>query len=179
MRFAKPSTLPPTAMAIAAAASLACASTHPVSRAVCVAAQSLPYDRDIAVKEVSGKGMEGTTADGAHVIRFGNRDWMLSCGVEIPADFAADLSGSVSMVAMDDQLLGALGFNDTVRPDAASGIAMLRELGIEQTVMLTGDRERAARAICDEVGVDVLHAQLLPLVYFTFSFWAVRFRHRR
>lgn len=147
---------------LAAAASLACASTHPVSRAVCVAAQSLPYDRDIAVKEVSGKGMEGTTADGAHVIRFGNRDWMLSCGVEIPAGFAADLSGSVSMVAMDDQLLGALGFNDTVRPDAASGIAMLRELGIEQTVMLTGDRERAARAICDEVGVDVLHAQLLP-----------------
>ena len=106
--------------------------------------------------------MEGTTADGAHILRFGNRDWMLSCGVVIPEDFAAELGGSVSMVAMDDQLLGALGFNDTVRPDAASGIAMLRELGVEQTVMLTGDRERAARAICDEVGVDVLHAQLLP-----------------
>ena len=147
---------------LAAAASLACASTHPVSRAVCAAAEALTYDRDIAVKEISGKGMEGTSADGAHVIRFGNRDWMLSCGVEIPENFAAELCGSVSMVAVDDRLLGALGFNDTARPDAASGIGMLRELGIEQTVMLTGDREQAARAICDEVGVDVLHAQLLP-----------------
>lgn len=147
---------------LTAAASVACASTHPVSRAVCAAAESLAYARDIAVKEVSGKGMEGTTADGQHTIRFGNRDWMLSCGVEIPEEFAAELNGSVSMVAMDAQLLGALGFNDTVRPDAASGIRMLRDLGVEQTVMLTGDRERAARAICDEVGVDVLHAQLLP-----------------
>lgn len=144
-----------------AAASVACASTHPVSRAVCAAAETLSYPRDIAVKEISGKGMEGTT-DGGHLIRFGNRDWMLACGVEIPEEFAGELGGSVSMVAVDGKLLGALGFNDTVRPDAATGIQMLRDLGVEQTVMLTGDRERAARAICEEVGVDVLHAQLLP-----------------
>ena len=145
-----------------AAASVACASTHPVSRAVCVAAEGLEYPRDIAVREISGKGMEGTTADSAHVIRFGNRDWMLACGIEVPQDFAAELTGSVSFVAMDDRLLGALGLNDTVRPEAASGIQMLRGLGVEETVMLTGDRERAAMAICEEVGIDTLHAQLLP-----------------
>ena len=143
------------------AASVACASTHPVSRAVCAAAEGLNYPRDIAIKEISGKGMEGDV-DGKHIIRFGNRDWMISCGVDIPAEFASELAGSVSMVAMDDRLLGALGFNDTVRPEAASGIEMLRRLGVEQTVMLTGDREAAAQAICREVGIDVLHAQLLP-----------------
>ena len=145
-----------------AAASVACASTHPVSRAVCAAAEGLTYPRDIAVKEISGKGMEGTTADGAHVLRFGNRDWMIACGIDVPADFAADPAGSVSLVALDGQLLGALGFNDTARPEAASSIEMLRALGVEETVMLTGDRERAARAICEEVGIDTLHAQLLP-----------------
>lgn len=147
---------------LAAAASVACASNHPISRAVCIAAEGLNYPRDIQIKELSGKGMEGTTADGEHVIRFGNRAWMISCGIEIPEDFAAELMGSVSMVAMDGNLIGALGLNDTARPEAATSIEKLREIGVEQTVMLTGDREQAARAICDEVGIDTLHAQLLP-----------------
>ncbi len=145
-----------------AAASVACASTHPVSRAVCAAAEGLEYPRDIAVKEISGKGMEGTIEDGAHLIRLGNRDWMIACGIEIPEEFAAEMSGSVSLVAIDGRLLGALGFNDTARPEAAAAILALRELGVEETVMLTGDRERAAQAICAEVGIDTLHAGLLP-----------------
>ena len=145
-----------------AAASVACASNHPVSRAVCAAAEGMEYPRDIAVKELSGKGMEGQPADGAELLRFGNRDWMIACGVEIPEDFAAEANGSVSMVARGDRLLGALCFNDTVRPEAASGIEMLRALGVEEAVMLTGDRERAAKVICEEVGIDTLHAQLLP-----------------
>lgn len=149
-------------MLMMAAASVACASTHPVSRAVCAAAEGLNYPRDIAVREISGKGMEGTTADGAHILRFGNRDWMIACGIEVPVEFAASLTGSVSLVAMDMQLLGALGFNDTARPEASLSIMQLRALGVEETVMLTGDRESAARTICHEVGIDTLHAQLLP-----------------
>lgn len=144
-----------------AAASVACASTHPISRAVCAAAEGLPYARDIAIKEYSGKGMEGQDADG-RLIRFGNRDWLVACGIEIPEELGAELHGSVSMVAVDGTLLGCLGFNDTVRPEAVQSIADLRSLGVTQTVMLTGDRERAARAICREVGIDTLHAQLLP-----------------
>lgn len=146
---------------LTAAASVACASTHPISRAVCAAAEGYTYAHDIAIKEYSGKGMEGTDADG-RLIRFGNRDWIASCGIDIPEDFGTDPVGSVSMVSVDNTLLGCLGFNDTVRPEAGQSIKLLRNLGVEQTVMLTGDRERAARAICEEVGIDTLHAQLLP-----------------
>ncbi|MBQ9080333.1 MAG: cation-translocating P-type ATPase [Clostridia bacterium] len=147
---------------LAFAAAVASASTHPVSRAVMVAAGELEYDRGYDVKEISGKGMEGVSADGAYTLRFGNRDWMESLGIAIPEGFGDDVAGSVSYVALNDRLLGCLGFGDRVREGADASIVALRELGVEQTVMLTGDREAPASAICEQVGIDTLHAGLLP-----------------
>ncbi|MDZ5810003.1 heavy metal translocating P-type ATPase [Halorubrum sp. AD140] len=60
------------------------------------------------------------------------------------------------------RVLGWLAFTDTVRGDAAETIAELREQGVERIVMLTGDNERVARYIADEVGVDEVYAELLP-----------------
>jgi len=65
-------------------------------------------------------------------------------------------------VSRDGVLLGALCFNDTVRENAAACVAQLRALGAERTVMLTGDREEPALAIGEAVGLDEVHARLLP-----------------
>ena len=65
-------------------------------------------------------------------------------------------------VSVNGRYLGCLCFGDTVRENAAESICALRAAGITQTVMLTGDREAPARAICDAVGIDVLYAGLLP-----------------
>ena len=62
----------------------------------------------------------------------------------------------------DLRLLGWLAFTDTIRENAAETIARLREAGVETVVMLTGDNERVARHIADEVGIDEVHAELLP-----------------
>lgn len=145
---------------ISAAASVACASTHPVSRALINAAEDAEYDKDYRVKEVSGKGMEGT--NGTHTVLFGNREWLGELGIEIPENIDNGFFGSVSFVAKDGVLLGALCFGDTVRPEANGGIAELKDLGVEKAVMLTGDREQAAKRICAQVGIDELKAQLLP-----------------
>jgi Cd2+/Zn2+-exporting ATPase/Cu+-exporting ATPase len=143
-----------------AAATVACASTHPISRALISATCDLDYPKNYIVKELSGKGMEGIALDKSHTILFGNLDWIRSQGIEV--EKPGDLSGSVSYVVEDGKLFGALCFNDTVRPEAKEGIDDLRSLGIEKAVMLTGDRIEAANNICEQVGIDTLEAQLLP-----------------
>jgi len=69
---------------------------------------------------------------------------------------------TVVLVGSDDELEGVIAVADEVRPGAREAVARLRELGVERTVMLTGDNERTARAVGDEVGVDEVRAELLP-----------------
>ena len=141
------------------AASLAVASNHPVSRAV-VDAMDEEFDRSLEVHEVSGGGMESTLSDGT-VLRFGRREWLEEVGCTGQAE-PEDFVGSVSYVALDDKLLGCLCFNDTARENAGESIKKLRTLGVEKTVMLTGDREAPAKRIQEKLGIDQLFARLLP-----------------
>ncbi len=59
-------------------------------------------------------------------------------------------------------ILGIIAIADVVRPSAPAVIKRLRELGIQRTVMLTGDNERVARAVARQTGVDEFYADLLP-----------------
>ncbi|WP_276270566.1 heavy metal translocating P-type ATPase [Haloarcula litorea] len=69
---------------------------------------------------------------------------------------------TVVLVGTEDELEGLIAVADEVRPEAAAAVERLRALGVERTVMLTGDNERTARAIASEVGVDDYRAELLP-----------------
>jgi Cd2+/Zn2+-exporting ATPase len=69
---------------------------------------------------------------------------------------------TVVLVGSKDELEGIVAVADAVRPEAAWAVERLRALGVERTVMLTGDNERTARAIADQVGVDECRAELLP-----------------
>lgn len=141
------------------AALLASASNHPVSRAV-IKAVGEPHTHDLEIHEISGGGMECATEEG--VLRFGRGEWLRACGVDIPADFAADAAGSVSFLACGEKLLGALCFGDTVRDNAAEAVESLRRLGVQKTVILTGDREAPAQRIREQLGIDEVFARLLP-----------------
>lgn len=143
------------------AASLACGSNHPVSRAVTEAIEGKGYDALAEVKEIPGKGMQGKDSEGKTLI-LGNKYWFDSLGISIPGGFGETLTGSVSYVARGGKLIGCLGFNDTARSEAAESISSLKEMGIKNTVILTGDREIAARKIASEVGADEVRFQLLP-----------------
>ena len=145
---------------LSVAASVAHASNHPVSRAVIATADKIDFCKDYSIKEISGKGIEGQK-DG-DVVLFGNKDWIKERGVHIDDGFDSAFFGSVSFVAKNGVLLGALCFCDTVREEAAEGIEMLKGCGVEKTVMLTGDRKEAAQNICDVIGISEFEAQLLP-----------------
>ncbi|WP_336338131.1 heavy metal translocating P-type ATPase [Haloarcula brevis] len=69
---------------------------------------------------------------------------------------------TVVIVGTEDEIEGVVAVADEVRPEATAAVARLRELGVERTVMLTGDNERTAGAIAREVGVDDYRAELLP-----------------
>lgn len=144
------------------AAIVASASNHPISRAVIRSVDADAYDKTYDVKEVPGKGMMGTSADGLHTVLFGSREWVLSeCGLS-DSDFGTDLKVPSSYVACDGELCGVLCFNDTVRSMAKDSIDVLKKMGVEETVMLTGDGKTSAQAICEQIGIQTLHAKLLP-----------------
>jgi len=69
---------------------------------------------------------------------------------------------TVVLVGTEDEIEGVVAVADEVRPEAKRTIERLKELGVERTVMLTGDNERTARAIAQQVGVDEYRAELLP-----------------
>jgi Cd2+/Zn2+-exporting ATPase len=69
---------------------------------------------------------------------------------------------TVVLVGTADELEGVIAVADEVRPEAARAVTRLKALGVERTVMLTGDNERTARAIAERVGVDEYRAELLP-----------------
>ncbi|WP_256684060.1 heavy metal translocating P-type ATPase [Halococcus qingdaonensis] len=69
---------------------------------------------------------------------------------------------TVVLVGTEDELEGVVAVADEVRDEAKRTVARLQELGVEHTVMLTGDNDRTARAIAEEVGVDEHRAELLP-----------------
>jgi Cd2+/Zn2+-exporting ATPase len=69
---------------------------------------------------------------------------------------------TVVLVGTEDEIEGAIAVADEIRPESKQAIQRLHSLGVKHIVMLTGDNERTARAIADEVGVDELRVELLP-----------------
>jgi HflK protein len=86
-------------------------------------------------------------------------------GVDSAREAAAEYDARGAMLAfcgIDGEVMGFVVAEDRPRPEAAEAIAQLRDAGIENTILLTGDHERAARAVRQAVGIRVHRADLLP-----------------
>ena len=109
------------------------------------------------VREVSGQGVEAVV-DGRGVL-VGNGKLMAAHGVPFQA---TDAAGTVLYVAADGAFLGTIVIADTIKPTAARAIADLHAAGVKKTVMLTGDRTDVAASVAARLGIDEVHAELLP-----------------
>ena len=141
------------------AASAAHNSLHPVSKAVVAYCEDrIEYDKTYELREFAGKGVkavkEGT------VILWGNKRWLTSLGYELPE--IEDLSGALSWVVKNDEVMGCVKFHDIPREDAPGMVKELKELGIGKITMLTGDNRAAAERIKAMTGIDSVYAELLP-----------------
>ncbi|MFC6865335.1 heavy metal translocating P-type ATPase [Halomicroarcula sp. GCM10025817] len=161
---------------LATAAAVQARSEHHLARATVTAAEerSLTVPSARGFQSVAGKGVRAEVEE--VTIHIGNRSYFrtvledtriegLEPGLERLRSLEAEGKTSV-LVAREDEggvtVLGWLAFTDTVRPGAAEMIADIRSLGVEHIVMLTGDNERVAQRIADEVGIDEVQAELLP-----------------
>lgn len=138
------------------AASAESFSNHPVSAAVKEAyAGELLQAEDVA--ELAGRGVSAKI-NGKQVLA-GNKKLMEEYKIEYKESSAV---GTVIYVAQDGQFLGSIAVADKVKDNAKELVQRLNDLGIHKTVMLTGDRENAAKAAAEEIGISEYHAELLP-----------------
>ena len=151
---------------LALAAALESRSGHPLAQAIVAAARErgLRWHEPADVEAVNGKGIRATL--GAQRIEIGNLK--LFAGEAMSAEVTAQVerlesAGRTTMlVRADGRFAGVVGLMDTPRTGVAAVLAELRSLGVTKTVMLTGDNERVARAVAQDVGLEDVRASLLP-----------------
>ena len=132
-------------------------SSHPIAqslRAACTDAQNASVNQS---SEKAGHGVFAVV-DG-HTVIAGTKLFLSSNNVDV---LPLDEPGTIVYTAIDSKFAGAVLIRDEVKPQAAQAIAALREAGISKTAMLTGDSAAMSQKIAAEVGIDDVHAELLP-----------------
>jgi len=149
------------------AASLESQSEHPLAQAIVEEAErrGIDFSPMRNFRAVVGKGAMAELAGKTWYV--GNRE-LFDGYIAIPPEVDRHITEvenrgqTAILVGNRDELYGVLGIADKVRPESRSVLRALRELGIAQTVMLTGDNEAIARIIAAQTGIDQYRAKLLP-----------------
>ena len=135
-----------------------CASSHPISRSLQRAyGGHIDRDRVTDIREYSGNGVVARV-DGV-TVAVGNDKLMDKLGI---AWHDCHSVGTIIHLALDGQYAGHIVISDVEKPHAKDAIAALKRIGVEKTVMLTGDRAKVADHVAQDLGVDEVHSELLP-----------------
>lgn len=152
--------------ALALAAALQKGSEHPLALAVrnAAAEQAVHVPQVTGLEVVAGRGVRGLV-DG-QAVWLGSTRWMGEHGVDLQAlqasiDQAQAQGHSVSLLALGDRAYAVLSFGDRLRPEAREAVAALQGMGV-RCVMISGDNQRAAQAIAQQVGITDVRAPVLP-----------------
>lgn len=134
-------------------------STHPIGAALRSAFPEEASDGcEVAnVEEIAGRGVRAEVA--GRTVCVGNSKMMDDLGVEW---HDCHLAGTIVHVAVDGKYAGHIVISDVVKKDSAEAIRSLKKLGVDRTVMLTGDREAVGKEVAEKLGLDEYHAGLLP-----------------
>ena len=133
-------------------------SDHPISRSIKDAwGRAVDMNRVSDTEEISGHGVKAVI-DG-HVVLAGNSKLMK----EMQVDYKECPSiGTVVYVAQDGVFKGSIVISDTIKEEAYKAIRDLKKVGVRRTVMLTGDKKEVGEAVAARLGLDEVHAELLP-----------------
>jgi Cu+-exporting ATPase len=148
------------------AASAERGSEHPLGEAIVSEAQArgLNLEPVTDFRAIPGRGISAQVK--GQMVLFGNQALMEESGVELDnlVGQASELApqGKTPMyLASDNKAMGLIAVADTVKPEAFSGLARLRQMGLD-VVMLTGDNVQTAHAIAGQLGVENVEAEVLP-----------------
>ena len=134
-------------------------STHPIAQSIVAAAKEkrLTLYTPESLEEIPGRGIRAVLR--GRTVLCGNEALMEQFGVEYPA--GDPVPGTRVLVAVSGHYAGALIISDAIKDGAKEAVARLKKNRLA-TVMLTGDGADAARAVADALGIDAVHARLLP-----------------
>ncbi|MCG1008206.1 heavy metal translocating P-type ATPase [Halorubrum lacusprofundi] len=151
---------------LATAASAEAFSEHPLADAILDHAddRGVAYTDPESFDSVTGKGVRATV-DGSTVL-VGKPGWLEEAGIDLSAardeiERLQERGLTVSGVVRDGVLVGLLGIGDELKADATETVQRITDAGITP-VMITGDNERTAQAVADDVGIDRVMADVLP-----------------
>ena len=140
-------------------------SDHPLAKVIVNTAheRGIDFPTSSEAEIIPGRGAQ-CSIDGK-LVRAGNEAFLAEHGIAGVESYLeeADRNGATAvLVAADDQLIGALLLRDTAREGAHDAVHELEDLGIQNIILLTGDRKRAAEAMAREVGISSVESELLP-----------------
>lgn len=134
------------------------ASSHPISKSLQRAyGKEIDRSRVTDIRELSGNGVTAKV-DGIDVAA-GNSKLMDRLGVKW---IDCHQAGTIIHMAVDGRYAGHIVISDIEKPHAKEAIQALKKAGVEKTVMLTGDSRRVAEHVAADLGIDEVHAELLP-----------------
>ena len=134
------------------------ASSHPISKSLQRAyGKEIDRSRVTDIQEISGNGVTAKV-DGVDVAA-GNSKLMDRLGVKW---IDCHQAGTIIHMAVDGRYAGHIVISDIEKPHAKEAIMALKKAGVEKTVMLTGDSRKVAEHVAEDLGIDEVHAELLP-----------------
>ena len=131
-------------------------SNHPISKSI-----QKYYNKEIdtnsinSIKEISGKGIEAVINN--KKILIGNEKL-----IDVPNDIIVNDIGTILYVEIENKFAGYIVISDEIKKDAKKAIKDLKDIGIKKSVMLTGDVEKVAKKVGEELGLDEIYSNLLP-----------------
>ena len=134
-------------------------STHPIAKAILEYSknQDLPEATDI--EEIAGKGLKGKVA--GKTLLVGNKKLMQQFNINVPTN-TDEIVESIVMVGIDEQFAGYVTIADELKEDAKQSIQQIRDAGIQDIIMLSGDKDSITQKVAQELGIKNAKGGLLP-----------------
>jgi len=133
-------------------------SNHPIAKSVVKKyGQVIDQKRISDFKEVAGKGIEVKIDE--KLYNLGNKSYIEGLGIQVQNPLTV---GTVIHIVCQGKYLGNIVVADKIKDTTIEGIKRLKKAGIQNTVMLTGDRREVAKDIAKKIGIDTVYSELLP-----------------
>lgn len=132
-------------------------STHPIAKAIVEAYPTTLTAKN--VREISGKGLAGEVDN--QEILVGNTALLTQHGIAYPNEVNAIVE-SIVVVAIDNQYAGYITIADQIKEDSKDAIRLMRSMGVQKTIMLSGDKDTITQKVAQETGIDFALGGLLP-----------------
>ena len=134
-------------------------STHPIAKAILEYSHNQTLSEATDIQEIAGKGLKGEVAGKSILV--GNKKLMHQFDISVPTE-TDDIVESIVMVAIEGSFAGYVTIADELKEDAKDSIQQIRKAGIQEIIMLSGDKNSITQKVAQELGIENAKGGLLP-----------------